>query len=276
VNVQIKRALISVYDKTGVAEFAEALAGMGVEIISSGGTAKAVAAAGVKVRQLSEWTGFPEMLGHRVVTLHPKVHGGILALRDDPAHQADMVKYGIEPIDLVCVSLYPFEQAIAKPGATLADAVEMIDIGGPCMVRAAAKNHKFVTVVTDAAQYEAVLGEMRASGGQVSLELRSKLARAAFSLTAHYDSAISHYLTEQAGESYPPRISFSYAKSSDLRYGENPHQKAAFYVSSDASEPCIARAKLLGGKEVSYNNSFDANGALELVKEFADPAVAII
>ena len=275
-NVKIQRALISVFDKTGVAEFAKALADMGVEILSSGGTAKTLAAAGVPVRPLQEWTGFPEMLGHRVVTLHPKVHGGILALRDDPAHQADMVKYGIEPIDLVCVSLYPFEQAIAKPGATLADAVEMIDIGGPCMVRAAAKNHKFVSVVTDASQYEAVLGEMRASDGQVSLELRSKLARAAFSLTAHYDSAISHYLAAQAGEDFPPRISFSYSKASELRYGENPHQKAAFYVGSDASEPCIARANLLGGKEISYNNYFDGNGALELVKEFADPAVAII
>ncbi len=275
-NVKIQRALISVFDKTGIVDFAKALAASGVEIISSGGTAKAIEAAGVKVRYVQEWTGFPEMLGHRVVTLHPKVHGGILALRDDPAHQADMVKYGIEPIDLVCVGLYPFEQAIAKPGATLADAVEMIDIGGPCMVRAAAKNHKFVTVVTNAAQYAAVLDEMSRTGGKVSQDLRSRLARAAFSLTAQYDTAISHYLCESAGESFPQRISFGYQKVADLRYGENPHQKAAFYESSDVSEPCVGHAKFLGGKEISYNNYFDANGAFELVKEFDAPAVAII
>ena len=268
--------MISVFDKAGIVEFAKALAESGVEIISSGGTAKAIEAAGVKVRYVQEWTGFPEMLGHRVVTLHPKVHGGILALRDDPAHQADMAKYGIEPVDLVCVGLYPFEQAIAKPGCTPAEAVELIDIGGPAMVRAAAKNHKFVTVVTNASQYPLVLGEMKANGGCVSLELRRKLARQAFALTAGYDTAIASYLAGQNGEEFPERISFSYAKAGELRYGENPHQRAAFYVGPDASEPCVARAKLLGGKEVSYNNYFDANGALELVKEFDDPAVAII
>ena len=275
-NSPIRRALISVFDKTGIEEFAKALVAMGVEIISSGGTAKALLAAGVKVRDVQQWTGFPEMLGHRVVTLHPKVHGAILALRDDPAHQADIAKYGIEPVDLVCVGLYPFTQAIAKPGATLADAVEMIDIGGPAMIRAADKNHKFVTVVTEKAQYEQVLSQMRASNGCVSFELRQQLALEAFSLTAQYDSAISGYLAGQVGQDFPKRATFSYTKASELRYGENPHQKAAFYVGSDASEPCIARAKLLGGKEISYNNYFDANAALELVKEFADPAVAII
>ena len=272
----IRRALISVYDKTGVAAFAAALAEMGVEILSSGGTAKALAEAGVNVRAVQEWTGFPEMLGHRVVTLHPKVHGGILALRDDPGHQADMAKYGIEPVDLVCVSLYPFEQAIAKEGCTQADAVEMIDIGGPAMVRAAAKNHRYVTVVTDASQYALVLDEMRAAGGAVSLALRQRLAHAAFALTAHYDAAISAYLARQLGEELLDRIAFSYTKARDLRYGENPHQKAAFYVSGDASEPCVGRARLIGGKEISYNNYFDANGALELVKEFDRPAAAII
>ena len=275
-SVSIRRALISVFDKTGIVEFAKALAAMGVEIISSGGTAKALDSAGVKVRYVQEWTGFPEMLGHRVVTLHPKVHGGILALRDDPAHQADMKKYGIEPVDLVCVSLYPFEQAIAKPGCTLADAVEMIDIGGPAMVRAAAKNHKFVTVITDRGQYDAVLDEMKATGGKVSLELRQKLALAAYSLTGSYDSAICAYLGRQMGQAFPQKLVLSYEKKHDLRYGENPHQKGAFYVGPDAAEPCVARAKLLGGKEISYNNYFDANGALELVKEFAKPAIAII
>ena len=275
-TVKIRRALISVYDKSGVADFASSLTEMGVEIISSGGTAKTLAAAGVKVRQLSEWTGFPEMLGHRVVTLHPKVHGGILALRDDPAHQADMKKYGIEPVDLVCVSLYPFEQAIAREGCTLADAVEMIDVGGPCMVRAAAKNHKFVTIITNPNQYESVLAEMRAHDGAVSFALRSRLALAAFSLTAAYDAAISRYLCGQGGEEFPDRISFSYVKAAELRYGENPHQRGAFYLGTDKSEPCVGTAKFLGGKEISYNNYFDANGALELVKDFSAPAVAII
>jgi phosphoribosylaminoimidazolecarboxamide formyltransferase / IMP cyclohydrolase len=275
-DVVIRRALISVFDKTGIAEFARALVDLGVEIISSGGTAKAIAAAGLPVRYVQEWTGFPEMLGHRVVTLHPKVHGGILALRDDPAHQKDMKTYQIEPIDLVCCSLYPFGDAIAKAGCTLAEAVEMIDIGGPSMVRSAAKNHKFVTVVTDAGQYETVLSEMRACGGAVSFTTRQKLARQAFSLTAQYDSAIAAYLACQLDEPFPERLSFSYEKVRQLRYGENPHQRAAFYVAPGASEPSVARATVDGAKEISYNNYFDANGACELVKDLAEPAVAII
>ena len=272
----VRRALISVFDKTGIAEFARALAEMGVEIISSGGTAKAIEAAGVKVRYVQEWTGFPEMLGHRVVTLHPKVHGGILALRDDPDHQADIEKYGLEPVDLVCAGLYPFEQAIAKEGCTLADAVEMIDIGGPTMVRAAAKNHKFVTVVTDASQYDRVLAEMKANDGAVGFELRQKLAHAAFSMTMAYDVAISTYLAEQLGQKLPHRIGFAYTKVQDLRYGENSHQDGAFYVGTDQSETSVATGKLRGGKAISYNNYFDANGAIELVKEFDEPTVAII
>jgi len=272
----IRRALISVFDKTGIVDFAKALVAMNVEIISSGGTAKALEAAGVKVRYVQEWTGFPEMLGHRVVTLHPKVHGGILAVRDDASHQADMAKYGIEPVDLVVTGMYPFDQAIAKPGATLADAVEMIDIGGPAMVRAAAKNHKFVTVATEASQYEPILAEMRANDGATTFATRQQLALAAFSLTASYDAAIIKYLGQQLGQELPQKLVLSYEKKSDLRYGENPHQKGAFYVGTDASEPCIARANLLGGKEISYNNYFDANGALELVKDFSQPAIAII
>ena len=275
-EIAIRRALISVYDKTGIQDFAKALAEMGVEIISSGGTAKAIEAAGISVRYVQEWTGFPEMLGHRVVTLHPKVHGAILALRDDPDHQADIEKYGLEPVDLVCVSLYPFEQAVASDDCTLESAIEMIDIGGPTLIRAAAKNHKFVSVVTDISQYNLILDEMRANGGKVSFELRQRLARQAFGLTCHYDTAISSYLVGESRTELPERISFSYRKTCELRYGENPHQKAAFYVGDDASEPCIGRAKLLGGKEVSYNNYFDGNGALELVKEFDEPAVAII
>ena len=275
-DAPIRRALISVFDKTGIAAFAAALAEMGVEIISSGGTAKAIAEAGVPVRQLKEWTGFPEMLGHRVVTLHPKVHGGILALRDDPQHQEDMRTYGIEPIDLVCVGLYPFEQVIAREGATLEQAVEMIDIGGPCMVRAAAKNHRYITVVTSPDQYTTVLDSLRANGGRVSAELRARLALAAFSLTAHYDAAISGYLSRVQGQAFPERLTLSFRKAADLRYGENPHQAGAFYTSGHTDEPGVGTARLLGGREISYNNYFDANGALELVKEFPDPAVAII
>jgi len=276
VNTRIRRALLSVFDKSGIAEFARALSEMGVEILSSGGTARAVRDAGVPVRDIAEVTGFPAMLGHRVVTLHPKVHGAILALRDDPEHQADIDKYGLEPIDLVCVSLYPFEQAVAKEGCTPEDALEMIDIGGPTLVRAAAKNHRYVTVVTDAAQYNLVLDEMRANDGQVTFELRRKLARQAFALTCHYDSAISAYLAGQLGERFPERLALSYRKAGDLRYGENPHQQAAFYAAPGGDEPCVARARLLGGKPISFNNYFDANGALELVKEFDRPAVAII
>jgi len=274
--VTIRRALISVFDKTGIETFAKALVDMGVEIISSGGTARAIEAAGVPVRYVQEWTGFPEMLGHRVVTLHPKVHGALLALRDDPDHQADMEKYGIEPIDLVVCGLYPFEDAIATEGCTQAEAVEMIDIGGPTMVRSAAKNHRYVSVVTDPSQYNLVLDEMRANNAQVNFKLRQRLARQAFAYTAHYDSQISTYLAARMGEELPERVTFSYRKACELRYGENPHQKGAFYVGTDASEPCIGLAKLLGGREISYNNYFDANGAVELVKDFDDPAIAII
>jgi phosphoribosylaminoimidazolecarboxamide formyltransferase/IMP cyclohydrolase len=274
--VIIRRAIISVYDKTGIEPFARALVDMGVEILSSGGTAKVLEAADIPVRRIEQWTGFPEMLGHRVVTLHPKVHGGILALRDDQDHQADMDTYGIEPVDLVCVSLYPFEEVIADEQTTLAQAVEMVDIGGPTMVRAAAKNHRYVSVVTDRSQYGMLLDEMQANNGAVRLEVRRKLARQAFALTAHYDSVISGYLAEQFGQTLPNRLTFSFRKACDLRYGENPHQQGAFYVRDHLDEPCIASAKLLGGKEISFNNYYDANGALELVKEFDEPAVAII
>ena len=274
--VKIKRALISVFDKTGIEEFAKSLADAGVELISSDGTARAIAAAGIPVTDVKEWTGFPEMLGHRVVTLHPKVHGSLLALRDDPEHQADIEKYGLEPIDMVVASLYPFEDAIAKEGCTLADAVEMIDIGGPTMVRAAAKNHKFVTIVTEPSQYAQVLDEMAGNDGALSFATRQSFAAKAFAMTCHYDTVISRYMAAATGDDFPERIGFSFTKASDLRYGENPHQRSAFYVSPDAAEPCIARATLLGGKPISYNNYFDANGAVELVKDFDAPAVAII
>ncbi|MFP4053264.1 MAG: bifunctional phosphoribosylaminoimidazolecarboxamide formyltransferase/IMP cyclohydrolase [Phycisphaerae bacterium] len=281
-GLKIRRALISVYDKTGIESFAEALAEMGVEILSSGGTARKLAEAGLDVTDVREWTGFPEMLGHRVVTLHPKVHGGILALRDEPDHQADMDKYGIEPIDLVCVGIYPFEQAIAAEDCTRPDAIEMIDIGGPTMIRAAAKNHRYVTVVTNLTQYNAVLDEMRANDGRVSESQRKKLARQAFQLTCRYDAAISSYLCREDTDprEMPEQINLICRKQADLRYGENPHQKGAFYVSGETGEPSVGTARLLGGREISFNNYYDANGALELVKDldeaFDRPAVAII
>ena len=284
-TVPIRRALLSVFDKTGIEDFARNLVDRGVEIISSGGTARAIEAANIPVRRVEEWTGFPEMLGHRVVTLHPKVHGALLALRDDPAHQADIEKHDIELVDLVCVSLYPFTDVIAKPDVDNEEAIEMIDIGGPTMVRAAAKNHRYVTILTSPQEYDTVLAEMDAHDGGTTFPMRQALARKAFSLTASYDTAISQYLCKQTGEQFPERISFSYERiEHELRYGENPHQAGAFYVSSEAAvEPCIGRAKLIttgagdsAKASVSFNNYFDANGAIELVKEFDQPAVAII
>ncbi|MFP4140593.1 MAG: bifunctional phosphoribosylaminoimidazolecarboxamide formyltransferase/IMP cyclohydrolase [Phycisphaerae bacterium] len=282
-GVKIRRALLSVYDKTGIETFARALTEMGVEILSSGGTARAIQAAGIEVRDVREWTGFPEMLGHRVVTLHPKVHGGILALRDDPDHQADIETYGLEPIDLVCVGIYPFREAIATEGCTPEQAIEMIDIGGPTMIRAAAKNHRYVTVVTDTHQYGPVLDEMRANDGRVSDQLRGKLARQAFALTCRYDTAITNYLGSlEEPDGLPDQLTLSYRKQADLRYGENPHQQGAFYTNETpgGDEACVGSSLLLGGREISYNNYYDANGALELVKDldaaFGRPAVAII
>ena len=276
-DVKIKRALISVSDKTGVVEFAKKLASMGVTIISTGGTAKVLAAAGVNVIPIDAVTGFPEMMDGRVKTLHPKIHGGLLAIRDKADHAAALKEHGIEPIDLVCINLYPFEQTIAKPDCTFEDAIENIDIGGPSMVRSSAKNHRFVTVVTDPAQYEMVLAEMAAGGGAVSEKLRNDFARIAFGLTASYDAAISKYLNGKAGIEYPERVSISFKKAMELRYGENPHQSGAFYKLPASGEPSVGGAKLLpGGKEISFNNLMDANAAFELVKEFDEPAIVIV
>jgi phosphoribosylaminoimidazolecarboxamide formyltransferase/IMP cyclohydrolase len=276
-STPVRRALISVYDKTGIVDFARGLVDAGVEVLSSGGTARALSDAGLPVRPVQEWTGFPEMLGHRVVTLHPRVHGGILALRDDPEHQQDMQTYGIQPIDLVCVSMYPFAQAVSRPDCTPAEAIEMIDIGGPAMIRAAAKNHRYVTVVTDQSQYQLVLDEMQSSDGAVGPALRSRLALEAFTRTAAYDAEITAWMAGQTGRGgMPDLLTLSYRKACDLRYGENPHQAAAFYVGPKSAEPTAARATLLGGKEISFNNYYDANAAWELVKEFDAATVAII
>ena len=276
-DVKIKTALVSVSDKNGIADFAGKLAKMGVKIISTGGTAKKLTEAGVDVVAIDSVTGFPEMMNGRVKTLHPKIHGALLGLRDKDEHVAAMKQHGIEPIDLVCVNLYPFEQTIAKDGCTLEDAIENIDIGGPSMLRSASKNHKFVTVVTNPAQYDRVIEEMQNNGGAVSLQLRSEFAREAFSLTAYYDAAISKYLNGRASIDYPDRLSIAITKQMDLRYGENPHQSAAYYKLPAGAETSVSSGKLIeGGKAISFNNLMDTNAAFELVKEFDEPAAVVV
>jgi phosphoribosylaminoimidazolecarboxamide formyltransferase/IMP cyclohydrolase len=276
-NVKIKMALISVSDKTGVVEFAKKLSSMGVKIISTGGTAGKLSKAGIDVVSIDSVTGFPEMMDGRVKTLHPKIHGGLLALRDKADHVAALKEHDIEPIDLVCVNLYPFEQTIAKPDCVFEDAIENIDIGGPSMVRSAAKNHKYVTIVTSPQQYDSVIEEMKSNSGAVSEDLRKDLARVAFALTASYDAAIAKYLNGKASVGFPERVSIALAKEKELRYGENPHQSAAIYKLPASGEICIGSAKLLpGGTEVSFNNLLDTNAAFELVKEFVEPAAVVI
>jgi phosphoribosylaminoimidazolecarboxamide formyltransferase/IMP cyclohydrolase len=268
--IKIKTALISVSDKTGTVDFAQKLTALGVKIISTGGTAKVLKQAGLDVVGIESVTGFPEMMDGRVKTLHPRIHGGLLALRDKAEHTAAMAEHEIEPIDLVCVNLYPFEETIAKSGCTVAEAIENIDIGGPSMLRSAAKNHKFVTVVTDASQYDSVIEQMQQNDGAVSLELRCDLARIAFGLTASYDAAISKYLNGKQNVEYPERVAIAVKKQSDLRYGENPHQTAAFYKLTASGE------LLEGGKPISFNNLLDTNAAFELVKEFDEPAAIVV
>ncbi|WP_184036801.1 bifunctional phosphoribosylaminoimidazolecarboxamide formyltransferase/IMP cyclohydrolase [Chitinivorax tropicus] len=278
---KIQRALISVSDKTGVLEFAKSLAAFGVEILSTGGTAKLLADAGLKVIEVADYTGFPEMLDGRVKTLHPKIHGGILGRRDLAAHVTTMAQHGIGNIDLVCVNLYPFTQTVAKPDCSLDDAIENIDIGGPAMVRSAAKNHAHVAIVTDAADYSALIEEMRANEGALGLPTRYKLACKAFSHTAAYDSAISNYLTGRNHENqptadFPDRFNINVEKVQDMRYGENPHQKAAFYRDLAAVPGGIASYTQHQGKELSYNNIADADAAWEAVKTFDQTACVIV
>jgi phosphoribosylaminoimidazolecarboxamide formyltransferase/IMP cyclohydrolase len=276
-ELKIKTALVSVSDKNGIVEFARKLAGFGVKIISTGGTARTLKEAGLDVVGIEAVTGFPEMMNGRVKTLHPKIHGGLLGLRDNAEHKAAMTEHAIEPIDMVCVNLYPFEQTIAKPDCTIAEAIENIDIGGPSMIRSAAKNHKFVTVVTNTSQYDKVIEEMEKNAGAVSLELRSDLARVAFGLTACYDSAISKYLNGKQSVEYPERVSIALQQEAVLRYGENPHQNAAFYKLSASGETSVSSGTLLeGGKEISFNNLLDTNAAFELVKEFDAPAAIVV
>ncbi|MFP6708618.1 MAG: bifunctional phosphoribosylaminoimidazolecarboxamide formyltransferase/IMP cyclohydrolase [Alphaproteobacteria bacterium] len=274
--VVVKRALISVSDKTGLEDLGQALASHGVEMLSTGGTARALATAGVAVREVSEHTGFPEMMDGRVKTLHPKVHGGLLALRDDPEHAKSMAEHDIGAIDLVVVNLYPFEETVAK-GANFATCIENIDIGGPAMIRSAAKNHAYVAVLTDPDDYAPVIAAMAQDNGATNGDLRQGLAAKAYSRTASYDGAISTWFAEQLGETFPERLVVTAAKQAELRYGENPHQPAAFYTAGGA-RPGVATARQLQGKELSYNNLNDTDAAFELVGEF-DPssaAVAII
>ncbi len=279
--MRISRAVISVSEKMGIVDFARQLEGMGVEILSTGGTARLLGENDVKVRAVDDFTGFPEMLDGRVKTLHPKVHGGILNIRDNPEHQKQKSEHGIEDIDLIVVNLYPFEATIAKEGVTLDEAVEQIDIGGPTMLRSAAKNWKFVTVVVDHGDYSRVIESMHANEGGTTDELRYELARKVFAHTARYDSMIASYLEEKEKErkgegGAPDCLRAEFRKLHDLRYGENPHQKGAVYVRSGAREAGAVTARKLSGKEMSFNNYLDAAAALEIVKDFEEPAVSVM
>ncbi|GIQ70424.1 bifunctional phosphoribosylaminoimidazolecarboxamide formyltransferase/IMP cyclohydrolase PurH [Xylanibacillus composti] len=271
----IKRALISVSDKTGIVEFAAKLAEKGVQLISTGGTKTLLEQNQVPVTGISEVTGFPEVLDGRVKTLHPAVHSGLLAIRDSEEHVRQMKELGLDYIDLVVVNLYPFQQTIAKPDVSYEDAIENIDIGGPTMLRSAAKNHAFVTVVVDAADYGTVLEEIE-QNGDTTLDTRKRLAAKVFRHTGAYDALISEYLSKQTGEAYPERLTVTYEKVQDLRYGENPHQSAAFYRRPLAEAGTITTAAQLHGKELSYNNINDANAAISILKEFQEPAVVAV
>jgi phosphoribosylaminoimidazolecarboxamide formyltransferase/IMP cyclohydrolase len=276
----IKRALLSVSDKTGIVDFAKQLSTFGVAILSTGGTAALLRKEGLPVQDVSDYTGFPEMLDGRVKTLHPKVHGGLLGMRDNPAHVAKMAEHGIEVIDMVVVNLYPFEATVAKQDCSLEDAIENIDIGGPTMLRSAAKNNRDVTVVVDPADYSVVLAEMAANAGNVSTETNFGLAVKVYQRTAAYDAAISNWLGKRLGEeetTFPATLTVQYKKAQEMRYGENPHQQAAFFVEAEGKEASIATARQLQGKALSFNNIADTDAALECVKQFDEgPACVIV
>ncbi len=268
-----KRALISVSDKTGVVEFAKGLHQLGYEIVSTGGTQKAIADAGVPVINVSDVTGFPECLDGRVKTLHPAIHAGVLAMRSNPEHMKQIAELGVTPIDIVAINLYPFKQTILKDGVELAEAIENIDIGGPTMIRAAAKNYQDVAVVVDPADYDTVIAELK-ENGEVKKETKFLLAYKVFEHTSQYDTLIATYLRKQAGlKGFPDTFTMTFEKLQDLRYGENPHQDAMYYREISNKTGVITAAKQLHGKELSYNNINDANGALELLKEFTEPTV---
>ena len=271
-QVPIRRALLSVSDKKDLIPFARALAERGVEIVSTGGTAKALAEAGLNVVPIDRLTGFPEIMGGRVKTLHPKVHGGLLGVRDDAEHAEAMRTHGIEAIDLVCINLYPFEATVAREGISHSEAIEQIDIGGPSMIRSAAKNFAWVTVVTSPAQYDRVVGELQRHDGATTLRLRGELAATAFGRTSEYDAAITAYLSKTSGKPFPDVLRLGYTKVEELRYGENPHQSASLYRDPAADGATIVGARQLHGKQLSYNNINDGAAALELVKSFSQLA----
>ncbi len=272
----VRRALISVSDKTGVVELAAGLAELGVEIVSTGGTARALAEAGVPVRAIEDFTGFPEMMDGRVKTLHPRLYAGLLAVRSDSSHLAAAAEHSIEPVDLVCVNLYPFEQTLARGDASDAEIVENIDIGGPTMIRAAAKNHAYAAVLVDPADYAPVLTELRESGGRLAMGTRERLAGKAYACTARYDAAISGWFAQRAEEDFPAQRAYAYEKAAELRYGENPHQRAAYYAQVGAPTHLLAGVNQLHGKELSFNNLLDLSSARELVEDFSEPACAIV
>ncbi len=273
--VVTKRALISVSDKNGILEFAKELVALGYEVLSTGGTKKLLQDNNVPVTAVDEVTKFPEILDGRVKTLNPMIHGGLLGKFDEPSHVAQMEQHGIEPIEIVCVNLYPFVETISKPNVSWDDAIENIDIGGPTMLRSAAKNHDYVTVIVDSTDYATVLEELKADG-KTTLETRRRLAAKVFRHTAAYDSYISNHLTSAIGEEFPENLTLTYELKQTLRYGENPHQKAAFYAKRLGSDFSIAYATQLHGKELSYNNIQDANAALQIVKEFEMPAAVAV
>ncbi len=280
---KIGRAILSVTDKTGLVEFARKLSALGIELVSTGGTAKLLRDSGIAVKDISELTGFPEMLDGRVKTLHPKVHGGILHRREDPKHVAAVAEHGIAPIDMVVVNLYAFEKTAAKPGVAFEELIENIDIGGPSMIRSAAKNFQDVAIVTSPADYDSIAGELQRGQGTLSKATKWRLAQKAFATTAAYDSAIAstlervsadNFQVQSEANTFPSTLRFSLHKTLDLRYGENPHQKAAMY--SDGSVAGVANARQLQGKELSYNNIVDLQAAWDLAQEFDEPVVAIV
>ena len=273
-SANIRRALISVSDKTGLVEFGRFLSDNGVEILSTGGSAKALSEAGVAVVEVSEHTGFPEIMDGRVKTLQPTIHGGLLAVRGNPEHEAAMDKHGIAPIDLLAVNLYPFEETVAR-GAAFDECIENIDIGGPALIRAAAKNHAHVTVVVDPADYAQVMEEMKAGGGATTDGFRKRLAATAYARTGSYDAAISGWFAGALGDTLPQRIALGGVRKQTMRYGENPHMQAAFYTNGE-TRPGVASAEQIQGKELSFNNLNDTDAAFELVAEFDDTACAII
>jgi phosphoribosylaminoimidazolecarboxamide formyltransferase/IMP cyclohydrolase len=295
-DVRVRRALLSVSEKAGIVDFARGLSELGVELVSTGGTARELAAAGLPVRTVEDFTGFPEMMDGRVKTLHPRLYAGLLALRDNDEHLRAAAEHAIEPVDLVCVNLYPFERTVARPDATPAEAIENIDIGGPTMIRAAAKNRAFAAVVVDPADYEPVLAELRQGDGRLSLATRERLAAAAFACTARYDAAIAAWFAWHAAtgaaadagasaspgqegtarEDFPAQRTDTYVKQRELRYGENPHQRGAYYAQAGAPTHLLAGVRQLHGKELSFNNLLDLSSARELAEEFSEPACAIV